>query len=264
MTATAPSTPRPTEEPPDLTVVACKCCGGEARVYGAVDFNKTCEDRHTPVFSAAGVDIPYHRCGSCGLIFTIAFDEFTPAQFHQYIYNDAYVLADPDFTDRRPRHNAGLLQRHFGHVASHLRVLDYGGGNGLLAQLLRERGFAHAVSYDPFYAGSERPEGTFDLVTAFEVLEHTTTPRETIADMVSFMGEEGMVFCSTLLQPGDIDQHRLGWWYAAPRNGHVSLYTPAAITAVMLPMRLTWGSAGDLQHVICRGALPEFAKGLLG
>lgn len=244
---------------PDLERIACKCCGSESRVYGAVEFNRTCEDREAPVFPPTGVDIPYHRCASCGFIFTIAFDHFGPAEFGAYIYNEAYALADPDFAGHRPDENARMLHRNFGASAAGLNVLDYGGGNGRMAEQLRNLGFT-ATTYDPFYAGSERPAGLFDLVTAFEVLEHTTTPRETLADMASLLAPDGMLFCSTLVQPPDIDDMRLAWWYAAPRNGHVSLYSRAALRAAGAAAGLTYGGGNDLLHVFHRGRLPSFAR----
>ncbi|MBK8250862.1 MAG: class I SAM-dependent methyltransferase [Gemmatimonadetes bacterium] len=247
----------------DLQHLPCKCCGGDAAVYGAVEFNRTCEDREVPVFPPTGVDIPYHRCAGCGFIFTIAFDHFGAAEFGQYIYNDNYPLADPDFAERRPASNAELLRRNFGGAAAQLKVLDYGGGNGLLAERLQALGFTGATTYDPFYAGSERPRGTFDLVTAFEVLEHTPTPRETLADMASLLSSEGMLFCSTLLQPPDIDQLRLRWWYAAPRNGHVSLYSRPALTALAASVGLTYGGGNELLHIFHRGTLPSFATQLV-
>lgn len=248
----------------DLSVVPCKCCGARARLYGAVDFNKTCEDYKSPVFAPSGVDIPYHRCDACGFVFTIAFDHFGAAEFHTHIYNDAYLLADPDFIERRPASNGDMLQRTFGHAASTLRVLDYGGGNGALANGLRARGFATAATYDPFYAGSVRPQGTFDLVTCFEVMEHTPTPRETLADILSFVTPGGLLMFSTLLQPADFAAKGTRWWYAAPRNGHVSLYAKGSIDALMREHALSWGSCHDGLHVAFRGSLPPFARTLTG
>jgi 2-polyprenyl-6-hydroxyphenyl methylase/3-demethylubiquinone-9 3-methyltransferase len=259
----APSGAGGVQAPQDLTVVPCKCCGGEARVYGSVEFNRTCEDRHAPVFAPTGEDIPYHRCSRCGFLFTIAFDHFTPALFQQFIYNDAYVLADPDFVERRPVSNAELLHRTFGHAAPSLRILDYGGGNGLMADRMRQLGFQDVETYDPFYAGSTRPTGSFDLVTSFEVLEHTPTPRETLADMASFMSAESLLFCSTLLQPGDIDRIGLGWWYAAPRNGHVSLHSHESLAGVAAGIGLHLAGGNDLLHAFHRGRLPKFAERLL-
>ena len=35
---------------------------------------------------------------------------------------------------------------------------------------------------------------------------------------------KGMVLFSTLVQPADIETQKLRCWYAAPRNGHISLF----------------------------------------
>ncbi len=253
-----------TDSVADLTVVPCKCCGAPAMLFGAVDFNRSCEDRNARVFEPSGVDIPYHRCTGCGFAFTIAFDEFTPELFRQHIYNEAYPLVDPDFADARPTSNADVLHRTFGHAATSLRVLDYGGGNGLLAQRLRERGFTDVVTYDPFYEGSVRPQGTFDLVTSFEVLEHTPAPQQTFAELAGFRRPDGLLFCSTLLQPADILTSKLSWWYAAPRNGHVSLYTTQALSSLAQHHGLTIGSCDALLHVAFRGSVPAWARGLIG
>ncbi|MGQ0646470.1 MAG: class I SAM-dependent methyltransferase [Gemmatimonadaceae bacterium] len=261
----SPTISRPT--PPALQVVdraSCKCCGTTALPYGSVDFNRTCEDHKAPVFSPAGLGVRYHRCSKCDFIFTVAFDRFSPGDFHRFIYNDGYALADPDFVEHRPRVNAETLARRFFAGQPEISVLDYGGGNGLLAQVLGSYGFARALSYDPFYEGSRRPSGSFDLVTAFEVLEHTPTPYDTLKEMRWFMGDRGMMFFTTLLQPADIDRQGLGWWYASPRNGHVSLYSRASLTALMDRLGLTWGSCSELIHVAFRKKPPRFAAHLFG
>lgn len=247
----------------DLRTVPCKCCGGTATVWAAIDFNRSCEDQKAPVFPPAGVDIPYHRCGSCGFAFTIAFDELTPAQFSTYIYNDDYVRVDPDFTGRRPAHSAQLIQNLFGHAARDIRVLDYGGGDGQMAAALRTLGFTNVESWDPFYASSAPPAGQFDLVTAFEVMEHTPTPRETLAAMQRLMASPGLIFFSTLLQPAGLAR-LADWWYAAPRNGHVSLYTPQALASLATSLGLTTGSSSDLLHVAFAGEPPAWSRGLFG
>jgi 2-polyprenyl-6-hydroxyphenyl methylase/3-demethylubiquinone-9 3-methyltransferase len=228
-----------------------------------VDFGKSCEDRRRPAHAAIGIAIAYRRCSACGFVFTSAFDRFSPRDFHTYIYNDDYVHADPDFVDVRPRSNAALIAELFRSSAGPPRLLDYGGGNGLLARLLRERGWA-ATSYDPFYPEhGRRPAARFQIVSCFEVLEHSTTPFDTLRDLRWFMDDGGLILFSTLLQPADFDAEGLGWWYAAPRNGHVSLYSRGAMNVLVRRAGLAWMSLNDNLHIAYRRRLPAIARHLV-
>ena len=246
-------------------VVSCKCCGGRAAACGLADFNRSCEDRRTlPPFAPAGIGVPYHRCAGCGFLFTAAFDRLAPDDFARHVYNDDYVRVDPDFTGTRPRANAQWLASLFP-AARGRALLDYGGGNGMLAALLRDGGWPRSVSYDPFHPdGGGRPAGRFDIVTAFEVLEHATSPEAVLRDMRWFLEDGGILVFSTLLQPADIERQGLGWWYVAPRNGHVSLFSRAALDALMRRLGLQWGSFSDATHIAYRRRLPRFAAHLAG
>jgi 2-polyprenyl-6-hydroxyphenyl methylase/3-demethylubiquinone-9 3-methyltransferase len=233
-------------------------------LLGEVDFNKSCEDRRQVALPRSGLSIPYHRCGDCGFAFTVAFDGFTAADFHAHIYNEEYVSVDPDFVEVRPRHNAELVSQRILAGSAERSVLDYGGGNGLMSRLLRDRGITRAQSYDPFYAGSARPSTRFDLVTCFEVMEHTTTPYETMRDLRWFMQDRGMIVFSTLLQPASFASEGLAWWYASPRNGHVSLYSRESLNALTKRLGVSWASFNDVLHVAYRKKLPQWAAHLVG
>jgi 2-polyprenyl-6-hydroxyphenyl methylase/3-demethylubiquinone-9 3-methyltransferase len=151
--------------------------------------------------------------------------------------------------------------------------LDFGGGSGLLAERLRAGGF-RAETYDPFSSFCELPDGSFDLITCFEVLEHLPWPRETVAAMVSLLkrspdsGEvatepslAGVILFSTLVQPADIERVGVSWWYAAPRNGHISLYSRAALTRLFGQFGLRVHSFNEVLHM-AYGRVPEFARRL--
>src|SRR5215212_10099766 len=87
--------------------VACKICGSAAPLFGVVDFNKNCEAvRGKNVLGDSGIPVAYHRCSSCRLLFTVAFDRFTHADFAKWIYNGEYALVDPDYLEYRPIINA--------------------------------------------------------------------------------------------------------------------------------------------------------------
>ncbi len=237
----------------------CKCCGAPAYRYGVVDFHKNCESYRNNALEISGVPIYYHRCPACQFIFTTALDHFTNEDFLRFVYNEQYLLIDPDYQRTRPEGNATLLCGLFSEVRPE-RILDYGGGNGVLAQLLRAAGFAQVVTFDPFVARySARPAGRFDCVVSFEVFEHSTDPARTLADMVGFLTDSGFILLSTLFQPSDIDRQGLNWWYASPRNAHISLYTKTSLERLVQPLGFRFLSLDQSYHVVYR-ELPDFAQ----
>jgi 2-polyprenyl-6-hydroxyphenyl methylase/3-demethylubiquinone-9 3-methyltransferase len=252
----------PTFEPICARETPCKCCGALAVRYGVVDFHKNCEIYRRDVLDLSGIPIYYHRCPVCQFIFTTAFDQFTHDDFRRFVYNEEYLLVDPDYLDVRPRSTAAFLSGLFS-PAKPDRVLDYGGGNGKLAELLRQAGFGHVCTYDPFVPGhAQRPEGRFDCVLSFEVVEHSTDPAQSFADMNDALMEPGLIILSTLLQPPDIDRQGLSWWYAGPRNGHVSLFSRASVAKLVRRFGLKFASFGENTHVFYR-EVPDFASHFL-
>jgi SAM-dependent methyltransferase len=207
---------------PVVRILTCKVCNEPALLYGVTDFNKSCEERRGRYLPLTGVPVYYHRCNGCGLIFTSAFDHWSKDDYLRHIYNDDYVLVDPDYIDTRPAGNAVFILDFIkkGHA---LRCLDYGGGNGKLTSLLREGG-VDGHSWDPMGEGGAPPSGSFDFISAFEVLEHAPEPLATIQQALGLLNGRGVLLFSTLtidhVSPRGMDN-----WYIAPRNGHVTLYT---------------------------------------
>ena len=237
----------------------CKCCGATAFLYGVVDFHKNCEMRRRQVLGISGIPVYYYRCPSCRFLFTTAFDHFTRDDFLRYVYNEDYSLVDPDYLGDRPRTNADFLVRLFSNARPR-RILDYGGGSGVLAGQLFTAGFPGVETYDPLVSDhSARPAGLFDCVLCFEVVEHSTDPKRTFADMIDFLEDPGLILFSSLLQPPDIERQGLNWWYAGPRNGHVSLFSRESLQAILEPLGFTLASFNDNLHALFR-AIPAFAR----
>ena len=239
----------------------CKVCGGPTSPFGAVDFNKSCLEGQGKRLAPVGVEVPYERCGGCGLIFTRAFDTWSVEDFQERIYGEGYLEVDPEYVEKRPTWSAGLIHDVFGPKTTSLRVLDYGGGNGRFAELLRAKGWSDVTTYDPFNPTfAVRPEGRFDLVTCFETMEHMSDPRAGAADLDSFLRPEGVLVFSTLVQPPDIEQQGLSWWYAAPRNGHITLFSHRALSALWEPLGVSVMSAGAAVHAGHRAVIPAWAR----
>jgi 2-polyprenyl-6-hydroxyphenyl methylase/3-demethylubiquinone-9 3-methyltransferase len=207
---------------------ACKVCGGATAPFGEADANRSCEDRDGfAPFPPAGRAVRYLLCAACGFAFTTDFDALTDAEMGAAIYNADYIKADPEFAAARPDALAEGLALALAPFPG-LRLLDYGGGAGRMAEGLRARGFSARV-FDPFFAHEALPEGErFPLVTAFEVAEHSRDPLATFREALGFLEPGGALLFSTALRP---EGAGMEWHYAAPRNGHVSLHTGRSLDA---------------------------------
>jgi hypothetical protein len=216
----------------------CKICGAPAHPFGTVDFNRSCDEPRAEKLPPLGIPVQFRRCVDCGFLFTECYDDWTDQDFKQFIYNDDYIRLDPDYRDVRPRLKAQMICHQFQADRTTLRMLDYGGGNGLLSRCLREAGFTTTETYDPFTPEySRRPAGRFDVVTCFETMEHITDPLAKVEDMLGLLSGIGVVLFSTLVQPANFENIGMSWWYVGPRNGHVSLFTRKALG-------IAWGRHG--------------------
>ena len=203
----------------------CKICASPAPLYGAIDFNRVCADSDPYQLPPANVLIPYNRCAGCGFVFTASFDSWSHEDFAGHIYNDLYPKIDPHYEERRPAANLTWIRQEFTRMKGR-RFLDYGGGNGRLAELMRGEGFGEVVTYDPFEPRySTLPDEKFDVISCFETLEHVPDPVDTVTRLMGFASPKTIVFFSTLLQPRNFNECGLFWPYVAPRNGHISIYT---------------------------------------
>lgn len=223
----------------------CPICHSATVPHDVIDLNASCDDRNGKVFPLAFVPIYYNLCPSCGHYFAPQMLSWSPSDFEREIYNDDYPLVDPDCMGQRAENNADALLGFFG--ANKLTHLDYGGGNGRLAELLRKAGM-DSTSYDPFH-GQDKPESSFDVITAFEVFEHVPDPHSMMDGLICLTHDDSMILFSTLLSDGEISPNgRLSWWYAAPRNGHISLFSSSSLKALGKAHGLSLMSFYDGMH----------------
>jgi hypothetical protein len=235
--------------------VPCKICGGDSVLDGVVDFNKNGSEPKGVVLPLLGVPVYYHRCQDCGAVFTVAFDHWTQQDFARHIYNDGYDAVDPDHAEMRPVSNAGVVA-DFVARASGIRIIDYGGGNGRLARELLAGGL-NVVSWDVMAPDQPRPAlGSFDLLTSFEVMEHTPTPVETFAEMLSFLAPGGVILFSTLTVDA-LPPRALQFWYIAPRNGHITIYTRPSLGALAARFGKRMHHFNDMMH-LCLNERPHW------
>jgi SAM-dependent methyltransferase len=216
------------------------------------------------MFRNTGISVHYCSCKGCGHIWTACLDDWSDSDFQRNIYNGDYVLADPPFIYDRPARNAAMISDMVGAFREELTILDWGGGNGLMAQMLAGLGYRNVISYDPFYGDNPLTPGLpFDLVTCFEVIEHVPDQRTLFADIASHVAPDGALLFSTLVQPADIHELRLGWWYARPRNGHIRLHSRKSLELCLSREGLRLKSLSDEMHVAFRNAESPLVEALL-
>jgi SAM-dependent methyltransferase len=138
-----------------------------------------------------------------------------------------------------------------GLVPRRCRTLEFGAGRGFLLRLLLDEG-KDAWGFDPYPIAilgehrvrKEMPEGTFDLITAIEVLEHTLDPVPTLRRLCERLEPEGLLLVSTELY--DESLHGPEWIYLAPEHGqHITLFSAEGLRRVAEQAGLRWiGSLG--------------------
>jgi Methyltransferase domain len=221
---------------------ACKVCGETAEPFDVVDFQKSC-DRSLYPQGLAVVPVIYRRCRNCHFIFTDFFDEFTAQQWRAHVYNAAYAQVDPEYDRVRPRGNAREIVSFLSGRVRETVGLDYGGGNGMTAALLRENGCAFD-SYDPYGSTALTPSfaGRYNFCSAFEVFEHSPDPAAALRQILEKAAPgELTIYIGTGIHDGIVtDQTRLSWWYVAPRNGHVSIYSRRSLQILADRFGLTY------------------------
>jgi SAM-dependent methyltransferase len=235
----------------------CPVCSANCTLLDPVDFNKSCNSHP---LGLSGVPVTYAICQGCGFCFAPEICAWSLKEFEEKIYNDDYVAVDPGYIEGRPKANATMLRAGFGNLHPALRHLDYGGGNGTLSRLLREIDWP-STSYDPFVDRDLRIEtlGKFDLITAFEVFEHVPDVWALMANLKKLMSPDSVLLFSTLTSDGHIQAgQQLTWWYASPRNGHISLFSTRSLALLAQSHGLHFGSFSEGFHAFYQD-MPSWA-----
>lgn len=225
-----------------LDVPKCKLCANLCDSFDVVDFNKICH-ANPYINGFSGVAVYYYKCQNCECIFTDFFDSWSTAEFSDHIYNSEYIEADPDYKFKRPNSIAAEWAVRFD-VLRGSSSLDFGAGSGGFARAMNAQGFRFQ-SYDP-YSAAILPPDRFDVVTAFEVIEHSPSPLLTFEAMLDRMGDRKILIVSQSLQPENIMEIRGSWWYIAPRNGHCTTYSDRSLQYLAARYGLTYVSGNTL------------------
>ena len=235
---------------------ACPICDSPTEKKASISFGVSQDGQDSPSLALKDAPIDYFQCRSCGHAFAPWLIERPQDWLTQHIYNAYYQNYDADYLDEdkgrvKDQSNALVFGYHFARKA--IRHLDYGSGDGRLTQKLIASGF-DSTAYDPF-ANPEQPSGKFNLITAFEVVEHAPDPHAFLSALDAFADDPCLIRIGTLPNDGeDIGD----WWYASPRVGHINLFSMRSMASLAKQHRFNL-SFSHADFFLWRN-LPDWAK----
>jgi hypothetical protein len=107
--------------------------------------------------------------------------------------------------------------------------------------------------------------GRYNFCSAIEVFEHTTDPAGSLRAILEKASPDRLIIMvSTVLNDNLVpDATRLAWWYAAPRNGHVSLYSSKSLMILGANFGLAYTNVGTGPVLLSRGYTQNEVRNLL-
>lgn len=201
----------------------------------------------------------YYRCSVCDFMF------IKDPIWLKEAYENPINLTDTGYVMRNVYLSKKTLILFTLIFGSKFTYLDYAGGYGMLARLMRDYGL-NFLNDDPytqnlFAQGFEYKKEEIEALTCFECFEHLVNPTEEIEKMLIITKN---IFFSTRLLPQNLPDN--DWEYYGLEHGqHVSFYSKKTFEFLAKKYNINYYTNGDNLHFFtCKKISNPVFKMLLG
>lgn len=218
----------------------CKICQSEAT------FVKTLKVRNAH-------NAEYYLCSECGFMFV-----GNPTWLAE-AYKEPINTTDTGYVLRNVYLSRKTLVLFYFLFSTKATFLDFAGGYGMLARLMRDYGldFLLTDAYTPnlFMKGFEYKDQKIEALTCFEGFEHFSEPQNEINKMFSITPN---IFFSTVLFSGK-EAPLDDWEYYGLNHGqHVAFYSLKTLSCIAKKHKVNVYSNGTNLHLFTKKKIPNF------
>jgi hypothetical protein len=204
-------------------------------------------------------EVDYYECLECGLIQTEA------PFWLEKAYSSAITNLDVGLVARNIQLSE-LVQSFIGNYFDPCgKYLDFAGGYGLFVRLMRDKGYdfyrhdRYCVNIfaEYFDIPSLSDDSLwFELITAFEVLEHIIDPFGELKRL--FELTDSVLFTTELIPPdiSEVDD----WWYFVPETGqHITFYSEKSLRFIADQLSANYYGDGKNRHLFSKKRINQFS-----
>ncbi len=172
-------------------------------------------------------NVGYYQCPACEFVQTE-----TPFWLDE-AYQNSINTTDTGLVSRNIVLSKSATALFFFCFNRQAKFLDYAGGYGMFARLMRDVGFDYYTT-DPYTPnllakGFDTIPDQTEAVSVFECFEHFVNPLEEVEKVLALSRN---VFFTTQLIPNPIPKPGQWWYYAHNHGQHVAFYTPKTLAYI--------------------------------
>jgi len=218
---------------------------------------KICNQENKSIFSGIILNkynIKYYHCSHC------KFMQTEEPYWLDEAYKESINASDTGYMQRNlnlSKKLTILLSLVFNKNDS---FLDYAGGYGVFARLMRDIGFNYywddKYTINLFARGFEYSKEGIDAITTFESFEHFINPLEEIEKMLQI---SKTVIFSTELLSSNVPETKDWWYYGLDHGQHISFYNENTFQFIANKYGLNYYNLGSLQ-LLTNKNIPQYVK----